>query len=163
MAYAQRTIYTLYKKLLALYPREFRERLGESMEQTFNDLCKEKRQAKKGLLGVIVWAFVETAIGIFRERLLLITKGNIMRLIFTNLGSSAFISFLLVLPFMVMEFVNRQSFFIPLRVQYPAACGGRKGSGLAPRLIPFICYAVAPIHAVPPHPDADRAESVASG
>ncbi len=22
--------------------------------------------------------------------------------------------------------------------QYPAACGGRKGSGLAPRLIPFI-------------------------
>ncbi len=28
--------------------------------------------------------------------------------------------------------------FIPFRVQYPAACGGRKGSGLAPRLIPFI-------------------------
>ena len=31
-----------------------------------------------------------------------------------------------------------KSGFIPFRVQYPAACGGRKGSGLAPRLIPFI-------------------------
>jgi hypothetical protein len=29
-------------------------------------------------------------------------------------------------------------FFIPFRVQYPAASGGRRGSGLAPRLIPFI-------------------------
>ena len=29
--------------------------------------------------------------------------------------------------------------FIPSRVEYPAACGGRRGSGLAPRLIPFIC------------------------
>lgn len=28
--------------------------------------------------------------------------------------------------------------FIPFRVQYPAACGERRGSGLAPRLIPFI-------------------------
>jgi hypothetical protein len=28
----QVTAYTLYRKLLHLYPREFRERLGESME-----------------------------------------------------------------------------------------------------------------------------------
>jgi hypothetical protein len=31
-----------------------------------------------------------------------------------------------------------QPLFIPFWVQYPAACGGRRGSGLAPRLIPFI-------------------------
>ena len=47
MTYNQNTAHTLYKKLLALYPRGFRERLGESMEQTFNDLYNEKsRQAK---------------------------------------------------------------------------------------------------------------------
>ena len=115
----QTAVHTLYKKLLALYPREFREQLGESMQQTFNDVCNEKRQAKKGLLGFVMWAFVETAIGIFRERLLLITKGDIMRLILTNLGSSAFISFIIVLPFMVMEFVNRQSFFISGKESFP--------------------------------------------
>jgi hypothetical protein len=119
MMYEQSTVHMLYKKLLALYPREFREWLGESMEQTFNDLCNEKRQARKGLLGFVVWAFVETAIGIFRERLLLITKGDIKRLIFANLGSSAFISFLIVLPFMIMELVNRQSFFVSGKESFP--------------------------------------------
>src|SRR3989304_847290 len=34
--------------------------------------------------------------------------------------------------------VKVQPVFIPFRVQYPAACGGRRGSGLAPRVIPFI-------------------------
>lgn len=115
----QTAVHTLYRKLLAFYPREFREQLGESIEQTFNDLYNEKRQAKKGLLVFVMWAFVETGIGIFRERLLLITKGDIMRLILTNLGSSAFISFLLVLPFMIMEFVNRQSFFISGKKSFP--------------------------------------------
>ena len=119
MSYAQRTIHTLYRRLLALYPREFRERLGESMEQTFNDLCNEKQQAKKRVLGFVVWAFVETTVGIFRERLLLIIKGDIMQLIRTNLGASALISFLIVLPFMVMEFVNRQSFFTSGKESFP--------------------------------------------
>ena len=41
MAYDQNTVPALYKKLLGLYPRGFRERLGESMQQTFNDLCNE--------------------------------------------------------------------------------------------------------------------------
>jgi hypothetical protein len=36
------TIPVLYEKLLSLYPRRFRERLGESMLQTFNDLYKER-------------------------------------------------------------------------------------------------------------------------
>jgi hypothetical protein len=39
-----KTVRALYKKLLGLYPRAFRERLGESMEQTFNDLCNERKQ-----------------------------------------------------------------------------------------------------------------------
>ena len=65
------TARALYKKLLNLYPKSFREQLGESMEQTFNDLHKE-RQQERTLFSFVFWMFAETAIEIFRERLLLI-------------------------------------------------------------------------------------------
>jgi hypothetical protein len=56
-----------YKKLLALYPRVFRERLGESMQQTFTDLCNErKQQAEYRWPGFVLWIFIETALGIIR-------------------------------------------------------------------------------------------------
>lgn len=38
MVYGQHKVRILYKKLLNFYPREFKEQLGESMQQTFNDL-----------------------------------------------------------------------------------------------------------------------------
>ena len=110
MVYDQKTVHTLYKKLIRLYPRGFREQLGESIQQTFNDLCNEKRQAKKGLFNFILWTFIETAIGIFREHLLLISPGDIMQAIFKTIGSSTLVSFLLILPFMIMEVVNRRNF-----------------------------------------------------
>ena len=50
---------TFYRKLLALYPRGFREQLGESMQQTFNDLYRE-RQTKPGWFGFMLWTFAET-------------------------------------------------------------------------------------------------------
>lgn len=54
MAYQRNAVHTLYKKLLRLYPREFREHLEESMEQTFNDLYEEqKRQTERGLFGFV--------------------------------------------------------------------------------------------------------------
>jgi hypothetical protein len=107
----QETAKALYKKLLALYPRGFRERLSESMEQTFNDLYNEHNQhTKHNLLGFVVWMFIETAIGIFREHLLLISPGDIMQTILKIIGSSALISLLLILPFMIMEVVNRRIF-----------------------------------------------------
>jgi len=109
MTYARKTVRTIYKKLLALYPRGFRERLGESMQQTFNDLYKE-HQTEGGWFGFVVWTFIETAIEIFREHLLLISPGDIMQTILKNSGSSALISFLLILPFMIMEIVNRRIF-----------------------------------------------------
>lgn len=109
----------LYKKLLAFYPKGFKERLGESMEQTFADLCNEKRQTKKGLVGFMLWMFIETATGIIQERVLSIKEINPMKNILTNLRSPALISLLLVLPFMVMEFVNRQSFFISGKESFP--------------------------------------------
>jgi hypothetical protein len=80
------------------------------MEQTFQDLWNEKRQTKKGLFGFVLWMFIETAIEIFREHLLLISPGDIMQTILKTFGSSALISFLLILPFMIMEVVNRRNF-----------------------------------------------------
>jgi len=92
------------------------------MQQTFADLYNErKRETGQRLFGFVLWMFLETAIGIFREHLLLITEGNIMRLISTILRSSALISFLIVLPFMVMELVNRQSFLVSGKESFPIA------------------------------------------
>jgi len=110
MIHEQEIVHKLYRKLLTLYPREFRERLGESMEQTFHDLCNEKRQTKKELFSFILWTFTETAIGIFREHLLLISQGVVMQTMLKTTGSSALISLLLILPFMIMEVVNRRNF-----------------------------------------------------
>jgi hypothetical protein len=106
----QQTARRLYKKLIGLYPQGFKERLAESMEQTFQDLRNEKRQTKKELFSFVLWTFIETAIGIFREHLLLISPGDLMQTILKPLGSSALISLLLILPFMIMEVVNRRNF-----------------------------------------------------
>ena len=56
-----------YANLLRLYPRNYRERMGESMEQTFNDLCRERRDAGEGLFGFVLWTFADTFVGILRE------------------------------------------------------------------------------------------------
>ncbi len=114
MTYDQKTIRTLYKKLLTLYPRAFREQMGESMEQTFSDLCNErKQQREQGLFGFVLWMFVETASGIIKERVLLITQRNTMKSSIRSLGSASLISFILVLPFVILELmfntVNQQN------------------------------------------------------
>lgn len=108
--YEQEIVHTIYRKLLALYPQTFKEQLGESMERTFQDLWNEKRQTNKKLFGFVLWTFIETGAGIFREHLLLIHEGDIMQSILANLRLPAIISFLLILPFMVMEIVNRRNF-----------------------------------------------------
>lgn len=103
MTHNQETVRALYKKLLALYPRAFRERFGESMEQTFNDLCTErKRQTERGWFGFVLWLFVETAMGITREHIRLITEGNAMKNMLTNPRSAAILSLLLTLPGVVL-------------------------------------------------------------
>jgi len=99
----------LYKKLLAFYPKGFREHLGESMEQTFNDLWKE-RQRKGGWFGFMMWAFVETAIGIVREHVLLLTKGATMKNVLASPSSTAMkwgglASFLLAATFIIAPLI----------------------------------------------------------
>jgi|SRR6185503_5136143 len=96
MARDQNEVRTLYKKLLALYPRGFRERLGESMEQTFNDLCNERKQPSRGFF--VLSIFIETAIGIVREHLYLLTEGDVMKTILANPKLAAITSFIFSLP-----------------------------------------------------------------
>ena len=107
MADPQRTIHTLYKKLLRLYPRAFRERLGEPMEQTFNDLCRErKQQAEYNSAGFVVWIFIETALGIIREHVLSITEGATMKNTLAIPRSAALISsILLAVAFIVAPLI----------------------------------------------------------
>ena len=97
--YDQETIHTLYKKLLTFYPRGFREQLGESMQQTFNDLYNEqRRQTEGGWFGFVLWTFVETAMGILREHVLLLAEGATMKNMLANPRSAALISFILCSP-----------------------------------------------------------------
>ena len=103
--YDQNTVHALYKKLLGLYPREFRERLGDSMQQTFNDLCRE-RQTKGGWFGFMLWTFAETAVGIVREHVLSIAQGAPMKNTLTYPRSAALISaILLVVAFIVAPLI----------------------------------------------------------
>jgi hypothetical protein len=109
MAYDWSAIHTLYKKLLTFYPRGFRERLEESMQQTFHDLYKERR-AESAWFGFILWTFAETGIGIFREHVLLITEGATMKIMISNPRLAPVISFILcVLPFMILEWATRSN------------------------------------------------------
>lgn len=99
MVYDQNTVYTLYKKLLTFYPRGFRERMRESMEQTFNDLYNERKQQEdRGLFGFVLSIFAETAIGLVREHLLILIEGNVMKNMLANPTSAAITSFILALP-----------------------------------------------------------------
>jgi hypothetical protein len=86
---------TLYRKLLTLYPQRFKEQLGESMEQTFNDLYRE-RQAKPGGFSFVLWIFVETAAGIVREHVLSIIEGARMKNTLAKTRTVALISSLLL-------------------------------------------------------------------
>ena len=71
-----------YGKLLRLYPKPYHERFGEGMEQTFNDLCCERRNAKRGLFGFVLWMFIETSAGIMRENMtsIIMQNKNIIRI-----------------------------------------------------------------------------------
>jgi len=99
----RKTVRALYKKLLILYPQEFKGQLSESMEQTFSDLYREKQQTRQRLIGFTIWTFTETAVGITQEHILLITQGVTMRTIISNPRSAALVGFLFALPFLVMN------------------------------------------------------------
>lgn len=63
-------IFVFYKRLISLYPAEFGERFGESLEQTFNDVCNEQKRLRgKISLPFVCSMFAETSVGIIKENL----------------------------------------------------------------------------------------------
>ena len=88
-----------YRKLLKLYPRPFRERFGESMEQTFDDLCNESG-AKVTTLTIRLT--VDTGIGIVKEHALHFSRRGVMTEILKDPKIAAVIGVLLFLPGAIM-------------------------------------------------------------
>lgn len=107
MLFEQKTIRKFYKRTLAFYPHAFREQFGESIEQTFDDLCNErKQQAKPMSLGFLSWMFVETIAGISRERWVNLKRGATMENIFPNRRSAAIIGLLLAAPLAILLLIE---------------------------------------------------------
>ncbi len=70
-----------YARLLRLYPKAFRERFRESMEQTFCDVCREHASTGRKLFSLALWLCAETVGGIMNEhmRLLIVPWKSIVR------------------------------------------------------------------------------------
>jgi uncharacterized membrane protein len=56
-----------YGGLLRLYPRPYRERFAEPMQQTFSDLLREHANQDRAVVRRAAWAFADTFAGIIRE------------------------------------------------------------------------------------------------
>jgi hypothetical protein len=67
MAYDNSTYRRLYRSLISLYPPEFKDQLGESMEQTFNDLCRERTHTGRGVFLFALTTFINTGVSIIKE------------------------------------------------------------------------------------------------
>ena len=111
-----------YAKLLHLYPKAHRERFGEGMEQTFNDLCRERVEAERGLFGFALWMFFETCAEIIRENKTSIFMENkkIIRIVLAT-------AILLLLPLLAMQ-VSDEVAWTP--TDFAAAAVLLVGSGL---------------------------------
>jgi hypothetical protein len=90
-----------YRRLLRLYPKAHRDRFGEGMEQTFNDLCRERADAGQPLFAAALWMFVETGAGVLRENMNLVAAPN-RSAIAIVLGTGL----LLLVPLVAMQFTD---------------------------------------------------------
>ena len=93
-----------YALLLRLYPKSYRERFGEGIRQTFNDLLRERAREERGLFGFALWMFLETSVGIVREntRHMTIQHKNIVCIVLGTAG-------LLLIPLVAMQFTDEVS------------------------------------------------------
>ena len=91
----------LYAVLLHLYPAQFRRRFAEGMEQTFHDLCRERRSEGHGLFLFALGVFAETSHAIFLERMALLmpSRTYVTRLLLV-------VAFVLSIPAVAMLFTG---------------------------------------------------------
>lgn len=91
MAHKRKLSRGLYKKLVALYPRAFRDRFGESMEQTFDDLDSERHDN-------ILQICLDTGLGAVREHIADISRRKTMSDVLKSPRTAAIAGLLLFLP-----------------------------------------------------------------
>lgn len=103
----------IYKRLVGLYPKSFRELLHESMEQTFIDLYN----ARPGAFA-IMRTFVGTLASVAYENLLDTRRNIFMKSVTANIAVAALIGFASILPFAILEYVNTRGF---TSLGFPAA------------------------------------------
>jgi len=74
------------------------------MEQTFNDLLRERAEEEKRLFGFALWMFVETSAGIIRENIkrFIIMQNMTRRLVVW----AAVVAFILLIPLLAMQFTD---------------------------------------------------------
>ena len=91
-----------YARLVRLHSKPYHERFGEGMEQTFNDVLRERAKGERGLFAYAVWMFADTSAGILREnwRSILMPNKSILRIAVVT-------AFLLLLPLLAMQFTDR--------------------------------------------------------
>jgi hypothetical protein len=73
------------------------------MEQTFNDLLRERAEAEKRLFGFALWIFVETFAGTIRENITVIIMQNITKRLIVW---AAVVAFILLIPLVAMQFTE---------------------------------------------------------
>ena len=90
-----------YGILLRLYPKGYHDRFGESMEQTFNDLLRERVEEEKKLFSFVLWIFAETFAGAIGENMTVIITRNraVVRIVLTTV-------LILLLPLIAMRFTD---------------------------------------------------------
>jgi hypothetical protein len=105
MKFEQEKILVFYKRLISLYPETFRERFGESMEQTFRDVCNDKTKLKGRISPTFVLsAFAETSAGVFKENLYEL-KGATMKSLISKNKSALIFGLIAFLPFFVLNMI----------------------------------------------------------
>ena len=90
-----------YAKLVRLYSKPFRERFGEGMEQTFNDLLRERAEENQGLFFYALWLFIETGCKILLEKLTLCFESNALRRLRVW---AIVVALILLVPWIAMKF-----------------------------------------------------------
>lgn len=90
-----------YATLLRLYPKEYHQRFGEGMEQTFSDLLRERVEKQRGVFNFVLWMFCETFAEIMKNHLTSLAMHNTVKRL--SLWAMVVGLFLLV-PLVAMQF-----------------------------------------------------------
>lgn len=94
---------SMYRKLLRLYPKHYRERYGEAMEQTFTDVCRHTHASGGRVVATVLWIFIETSSRIIRENTAMIIAHDFGRRL---LIWALVVGLILMIPLVAMQFTT---------------------------------------------------------